>query len=77
MKLINEAMGPFNCYNADGGGEGGVKFSGKKHYEGVRFNVISITRGCVGVQFLGKKHYVTLEWPLDVEVIIIIIINYY
>ena len=29
--------------NADGGG--GVKFSRKKHYEGVRFNVISVTRG--------------------------------
>ena len=42
----------------------GVKFSGKKRYEGVRFNVISITRGWVGVQFPGKKRYVTLEWPL-------------
>ena len=44
--------------NADGckvGGGGGVKFSGKKHYEGVRFNVISVTRGWVGVQFPGKK----------------------
>ena len=30
--------------NADGGG-GGVRFSGKKRYEGVMFNVISITRG--------------------------------
>ena len=30
--------------NADGGG--GVHFSEKKHYEGVRFNVISVTRGC-------------------------------
>ena len=41
--------------NADGGGEG-VKFSGKKCYEGVlRFNVISVTRGCVGVQFPEKK----------------------
>ena len=48
--------------NADGGG--GVKFSGKRRYEGVRFNIISITRGCVGVQFSGKKRYVTLEWPL-------------
>ena len=55
MKLINEAMGPFNCYNADGGGEGGVKFSGKKHYEGVRFNVISITRGCVWGPISRKK----------------------
>ena len=45
--------------NADGGG--GVTFSGKKHYGGVRFNVISVTRGWVGVQFPGKKRYVTLE----------------
>ena len=29
--------------NADRGG--GVRFSGKKHYEGVMFNVISVTRG--------------------------------
>ena len=35
--------------NADGGG-GGV-FSGKKRYEGVIFNVISVARGWVGVQF--------------------------
>ena len=27
---------------------GGVRFSGKKRYEGVRFNVISIMRGWVG-----------------------------
>ena len=47
-----------------GGGGGGLRFSGKKRYEGVRFNVISITRGWVGVQFPGKKRYVTLEWPL-------------
>ena len=39
--------------NADGGG--GVKFSGKKRYEDVRFNVISVTRGWLGVQFSGKK----------------------
>ena len=44
--------------NADGGG---VTFSGEKPHEGVRFNVISITRGCVGVQFPEKKRYVTLE----------------
>ena len=48
--------------NADGGG-GGVKFSEKLRYEGVIFNVISVTRGWV-VQFPGKKRYVTLEWPL-------------
>ena len=40
--------------NADGGGGGGVKFSGKKRYEGVMFNVISVTRGWVGVQFAEK-----------------------
>ena len=44
--------------NADGGG-GGVTFSGKKRYEGVRFNVISVMRGWVWVQFPGKKRYVT------------------
>ena len=48
--------------NADGGGA--VRFSGKKRYEGVRFNVISVTRGWVGVQFPEKNGYVTLEWPL-------------
>ena len=40
---------------------GGVKFSGKNRYEGVRFNVISVTREWVGVQFPEKKLYVTLE----------------
>ena len=40
--------------NADGGW-GCVKVSRKQHYEGVKFNVISITRGWVGVQFSGKK----------------------
>ena len=39
--------------SADGGG-GGVSFSGKKRYEGVMFNVISVTRGWVGVQFPEK-----------------------
>ena len=33
---------------------GGVKFSGEKRYEGVRFNVISITRGWVGVKIPGN-----------------------
>ena len=36
-------------HNTMGGG-GGVSFPGKKHYEGIRFNVIS-----VGVKFLGKN----------------------
>ena len=35
--------------NADGGG-GVSDFLGKKRYEGVMFNVISVTRGWVGVQ---------------------------
>ena len=34
-----------------GGGLGGVKFPGKRSYEGVRFNNISVTRGWVGVNF--------------------------
>ena len=38
--------------NADGVG---VKFYGKKCYEGVSFNVISVTRGWVGVQFTEKS----------------------
>ena len=60
-------MGPFKCYVAQMGVGGGcVRFSGKKRYEGVQFNVISVTRGWVGVKFPGKKGYirVTLEWPL-------------
>ena len=48
--------------NADGGGVSNI--SRKKRYEGVRINVIFVTRGWVGVQFPGKKRYVTLEWPL-------------
>ena len=46
-------------------GVGGVNFSVEKRYKGVRFNVISVTRGWVGVQIPGKKRYVTLEWPLS------------
>ena len=38
--------------NADGGG--GCLIFWKKRYEGVMFNVISITRGWVGVQFQEK-----------------------
>ena len=45
----------------------GSNFPKKTRYEGVRFNVISITRGWVGVQFPGKKRYVTLEWPLVLQ----------
>ena len=46
--------GPFKCYVTQMG-VGGLRFSAKKCYEGVRFNVISVTRGWVGVQFPGKK----------------------
>ena len=45
----------------------GVGFPGKKRYEGVQFNVITITRGWVGVKFTVKKRHVTLEWLLNVE----------
>ena len=48
-------------------GVGGSQLSRKKRYEGVQFNVISVTRGWVGVKFKGKKRYVTLEWPLNTE----------
>ena len=53
--------------NADGGG--GVRFSGGKRYEyeGVRLNVISVTRGWVGGPISRKKHYVTLEWPHSLD----------
>ena len=45
-------MRPIRLSNAD---EGGCQIFRKKRYEGVRFNVISITMGWVGVQFSGKK----------------------
>ena len=60
-KQDNTHKGPFKCYITQWGR---VSFPEKKRYEGVRFNVISVTRGWVGVQFPEKKHYVTLEWPL-------------
>ena len=40
---INKLKGPFKCYVTQMG-VGGVTFSGKQCYEGVRFNVISVTR---------------------------------
>ena len=46
---------------------GVVQFSGGKRYEGVWFNVISVTRGWVGGQFPEKKLYVTFEWPPSKE----------
>ena len=39
--------------NADGGG--GVRFYGKKRYEGVMFNVICVTKRWVGVKFPQKN----------------------
>ena len=36
-------------------GGGGGQLSQKKLYEGVRFNVISVTKGWVGVKFPGKS----------------------
>ena len=41
---------------------GGGKFHGTKRYEGVRFNVISVTKRWVGDIFSEKKRFVTLEW---------------
>ena len=35
--------------------DGGVRFFRKKYFEGVRFNVISVTRGWVEVQFPEKS----------------------
>ena len=55
--------------NADGGGS---NFPRKKRYEGVTFNVISVTSGWVGFQFPEKKHYVTLEWPPINEILILV-----
>ena len=49
-RLSGFPRGPFKCYVTQMG-VGGVRFSRKKHYEGVMFNVISVTRGWVGVQF--------------------------
>ena len=34
---------------------GGINFCGENRYEGVRFNVISVTRGWVGSDFQEKK----------------------
>ena len=50
-------------YNADGGGW--ITFSGGKRYEGVRFNVIRVTRGgWVGVQFPEKTVTQHLNGPI-------------
>ena len=50
----------FKCYVTQMGVRG-VRFSGKKRYEGVMFNVISVTRGWVGSNLQKKYRYVTLE----------------
>ena len=60
MSYLRGDSTSFKCYVTQVGG-GGVRFSGKKRYKGVRFNVISITKGWVWVQFPEKKHDVTLE----------------
>ena len=53
--MLRKAMGV--------GALGAVSFPGKKCYEGVMFNVISIMRPQRGgVKFSGKNRYVTLEW---------------
>ena len=53
--VLNCTLGAIQVLRiADEGGGGGVRFSGKKRYEGVMFNVISVTRGWVGVQFPAK-----------------------
>ena len=54
LRDLNVLLGAIQVLrNADGVGV--VRFSGKKRYEGVRFNVICVTRGWVGVQFSGEK----------------------
>ena len=61
LRIVNSGIGAIQVlYNTVGGGV--CQLSQKKRYEGVRFNVISITRGWVGVKFPRKKCYVTLEW---------------
>ena len=62
FKALFPMRGHSSERNAVGGG--GVSFPGKKRYKGVRFNVISVTRGWVGVKFPGKKRYITHECPL-------------
>ena len=62
--LSSVSKGPFKYYvgrNVVGGGRVS-HFSQKKLYEGVQFNVISVTSGVDGCQLFRKfKRYVTLE----------------
>ena len=54
MHILSTATwGPFKCYVMQCGG--GCDMFRKKHYEGVWFNVISVTRGWVGVNFPEKR----------------------
>ena len=53
IKSRYSVKGPFKCYVTQWGG--GYQLSRKKHYGGVRLNVISVMRGWVGVKFPGKK----------------------
>ena len=46
----HSSKGPFKCYVTQMVSD----FLEKKRYEGVIFNVISVTRGWVGVQFPEK-----------------------
>ena len=46
--------------NADGGG--GIKFSGKKRYEGVKFNVIIITRAGLDIGYVPAGPDAFLRW---------------
>ena len=50
FNIFTVYSGPFKCYIMQCG-VGGVRFPGKKCHEYVRFNVISVTRWCVGVEF--------------------------
>ena len=61
--LRNGSKGAIQVLSNTIGGGGGCQLSRKKRYEGLRFNVISVTRGWVGVKITGKKRYVTLECP--------------
>ena len=63
VSVSEHTLGPFKCYVTQMGVRGGVQCSGEKRYEGIRFNVIIVTRGWVGVQFPEKKRYITFEWP--------------
>ena len=56
ISLITELLVIQVLRNADGGGGGvgGCQICQKKRYDGVMFNVISVTRGWVRVQFAEK-----------------------